>query len=136
MIVFTGTGFSGTGHLAALMNANGIYCGHESVFRIEGSVYEAYPDGTCPYQADSSWMAAGMTKELHHLTASKAHPTETLWNHLIGVANWMLFLLRTRPSPLLRQRSQDSQVQLLALSRWKIPRSIMNCSICSEIGVT
>lgn len=33
---------------------------------------------------------------LHQLIASKAHPTETLRRHLIGVANWTLFLLRTR----------------------------------------
>ena len=37
------------------------------------------------------------SQELNSLTASKAHPTETLRNHLIGVVNWMLFLLRTRP---------------------------------------
>ena len=37
------------------------------------------------------------SEELNSLTASMAHPTETLRNHLIGVANWMLFLLRTRP---------------------------------------
>ncbi|MFQ5821956.1 MAG: hypothetical protein ACE5I5_18360 [Candidatus Heimdallarchaeota archaeon] len=38
------------------------------------------------------------SQELNSLTASKAHPTETLRNHLIGVANWVLFLLRTRVS--------------------------------------
>jgi len=38
------------------------------------------------------------SQELNSLTASKAHPTETLRNHLIGVANWILFLLRTRIS--------------------------------------
>lgn len=27
---------------------------------------------------------------------SKAYPSETLRNHLIGVMNWILFLLRTR----------------------------------------
>lgn len=35
------------------------------------------------------------TQELNSLTASKAHPTETLRYHLLGVANWVLFLLRT-----------------------------------------
>ena len=35
------------------------------------------------------------SQELNRFTASKAHPTETLRNHLIGVANWVLFLLRT-----------------------------------------
>jgi hypothetical protein len=35
-------------------------------------------------------------QELNKLTASKAHPTETLRYHLLGVANWVLFLLRTR----------------------------------------
>ena len=38
------------------------------------------------------------SQELNSLTASKVHPTETLRNHLIGVANWILFLLRTRVS--------------------------------------
>lgn len=38
------------------------------------------------------------SQELNNLTASKVHPTETLRNHLIGVANWTLFLLRTRVS--------------------------------------
>jgi len=35
------------------------------------------------------------SQELNKFTASKEHPTETLRNHLIGVANWVLFLLRT-----------------------------------------
>ncbi len=38
------------------------------------------------------------SKELTRLTASKMHPTETLRNHLTGVANWTLFLLRTPSS--------------------------------------
>jgi len=38
------------------------------------------------------------SQELAQFTASKAHPTETLRNHLIGVANWVLFLVRTRAS--------------------------------------
>ena len=36
------------------------------------------------------------SQELAQFTASKTHPTETLRNHLIGVANWVLFLVRTR----------------------------------------
>jgi len=39
------------------------------------------------------------SQALQKLTASKAHPTETLRNHLIGVANWTLFLRRHRPFP-------------------------------------
>lgn len=39
------------------------------------------------------------SQELNNLTASKTHPTESLRNHLIGVANWALFLLRTRVPP-------------------------------------
>ena len=39
------------------------------------------------------------SQALNKLTASKAHPTETLRNHLIGVANWTLFLRRHRPFP-------------------------------------
>ena len=38
------------------------------------------------------------SQELAQFTASKAHPTETLRHHLIGVANWVLFLVRTRVS--------------------------------------
>ncbi|MFQ5818367.1 MAG: hypothetical protein ACE5I5_00010 [Candidatus Heimdallarchaeota archaeon] len=41
------------------------------------------------------------SQELNRLTASKTHPTETLRYHLLGVANWVLFLLRTRASTLL-----------------------------------
>jgi hypothetical protein len=52
---------------------------------ILGSVYQLY---TLIYHS----------QELNSLTASKAHPTETLRNHLIGVANWVLFWLRTRPA--------------------------------------
>ena len=36
------------------------------------------------------------SQELKRMTASKVHPTETLGHHLIGVANWVLFWLRTR----------------------------------------
>ncbi|MFQ6124070.1 MAG: hypothetical protein ACE5R6_05615 [Candidatus Heimdallarchaeota archaeon] len=36
------------------------------------------------------------SQELAQFTASKTHPTESLRNHLIGVANWVLFLMRTR----------------------------------------
>ncbi len=36
------------------------------------------------------------SQELNSLTASKIQFTETLRNYLIGVANWALFLLRTR----------------------------------------
>jgi len=35
------------------------------------------------------------SQELNSYVASKAHPTETLRYHLLGVANWMLFRLRT-----------------------------------------
>ena len=38
------------------------------------------------------------SQELTQFTASKTHPTESLRSHLIGVANWVLFLLRTRAS--------------------------------------
>ena len=38
------------------------------------------------------------TQELTHFIASKVHPTESLSFHLLGVANWVLFLLRTRTS--------------------------------------
>ncbi|MFQ5820388.1 MAG: hypothetical protein ACE5I5_10410 [Candidatus Heimdallarchaeota archaeon] len=38
------------------------------------------------------------SQELTQFTASKTHPTESLRNHLIGVANWVLFLVRTRAS--------------------------------------
>jgi len=38
------------------------------------------------------------SQELIQFTASMTYPTETLRNHLIGVANWVLFLLRTRTS--------------------------------------
>jgi len=36
------------------------------------------------------------SQELNRFTASKTHPMETLRAHLIGVANWVLFLVRTR----------------------------------------
>lgn len=39
------------------------------------------------------------SNELHHFLASKTHPTETLRNHLIGVANWILFLAQIHTSP-------------------------------------
>ena len=38
------------------------------------------------------------SQELNSCTASKVHPTESLGNHLISVANWILFLLRTHAS--------------------------------------
>ncbi|MFQ6126706.1 MAG: hypothetical protein ACE5R6_19180 [Candidatus Heimdallarchaeota archaeon] len=38
------------------------------------------------------------SKELDHYTASKVHPTETFREHLLGIANWVLFLLQTRAS--------------------------------------
>ena len=36
------------------------------------------------------------SQDLNSLIASKTHPTETLRHHMIGVANWTLFWLRTR----------------------------------------
>jgi len=39
------------------------------------------------------------SEEWHQIIAAKTHPTETLRNHLIGVANWVLFLVRTRAAP-------------------------------------
>jgi len=38
------------------------------------------------------------SQELNSFTASKTHPTESLRKHLLGVANWTLFLLRTQVS--------------------------------------
>jgi len=38
------------------------------------------------------------SEPLDRLFASKRHPTETLRRHLVSVANWVLFLLRTRIS--------------------------------------
>ena len=38
------------------------------------------------------------SQELAQFIASKTHPTESLCSHLIGVANWALFLVRTRAS--------------------------------------
>jgi len=38
------------------------------------------------------------SEDLHRLTASKTHPTETLRQHLLSVANWVLFFLRTSSS--------------------------------------
>jgi len=35
---------------------------------------------------------------INNFTASKAHPTETLRNHLLGVANWVLYLGRMQTS--------------------------------------
>ncbi|MFX0198257.1 MAG: hypothetical protein ACFFCW_19230 [Candidatus Hodarchaeota archaeon] len=41
------------------------------------------------------------SEEWHQIIAAKTHPTETLRNHLIGVANWVLFLVQTcAPTPL------------------------------------
>ena len=51
MIVVTGTGYSGTGYAAAVLNQLGIRCGHEAVYRLDGNRPR---DG---WQADSSWMA-------------------------------------------------------------------------------
>jgi len=38
------------------------------------------------------------SEDLKQFTASKTHPTETLRQHLLSVANWVLFFLRTSPS--------------------------------------
>ncbi|MFQ5821881.1 MAG: hypothetical protein ACE5I5_17980 [Candidatus Heimdallarchaeota archaeon] len=54
---------------------------HHSVYKLYAAIYHS--------------------QELAQFTASKTHPTETLRHHLIGVANWVLFLVRTRiPAPL------------------------------------
>ena len=58
---------------------------HQLEQAAQGSVYKLY---SVIYKSH----------ELNSLTASKTHSTETLRNHLIGVANWTLFLLRTRVS--------------------------------------
>lgn len=47
------------------------------------------------------------SEELTHFMASKVHPTESLRYHLLGVANWMLFLLRIQDST-----SSPASVQL------------------------
>lgn len=40
------------------------------------------------------------SSELHSVVASKDHPTETLQEHLLGTANWVMYFLRTRhPNP-------------------------------------
>ncbi|MFQ6124050.1 MAG: hypothetical protein ACE5R6_05510 [Candidatus Heimdallarchaeota archaeon] len=74
------------------------------------------------------------SQELNSLTTSKVHPTESLRNHLISTANWTLFLLRTQISlpHLLRQPSQESQVELLALSRRKILGTLLSQSLRGE----
>jgi len=38
------------------------------------------------------------SEALKHLTASKMHPIETLQQHLLNVANWVLYSLRTPSS--------------------------------------
>ena len=50
-IIVAGTGRSGTGYMAKLLTANGIRCGHESVFTQWG------PKPWRSYRADSSWLA-------------------------------------------------------------------------------
>lgn len=57
---------------------------HELELAVQCSVYKLYS-------------AIYLSQDLYNLTASKAHPTETLRNHLIGVANWVLFLRRHHP---------------------------------------
>jgi len=56
--IITGCGRSGTGYMAEKLNAAGLKCGHESVFRVDGSVkwYD--------YDCDSSWFAAPHIKNL------------------------------------------------------------------------
>jgi len=54
-LVVTGTGRSGTGWCAALLNNAGIFCGHERVFTpkaANGGVID-----WCEYHADASWLA-------------------------------------------------------------------------------
>jgi len=51
----------------------------------QGSIYQLY---SVIYQSE----------ELQQLTASKTHPTESLRQHLLSVANWVLFFLRTPSS--------------------------------------
>lgn len=51
-LVITGTGKSGTTYMAALLNASGIACGHQSVFSWAGIRWR--PE----YEADASWIAA------------------------------------------------------------------------------
>jgi len=36
------------------------------------------------------------SKMLNQLPTSKAHPTEIVRNHLLSIANWVLFLLHSR----------------------------------------
>lgn len=54
--VVTGTGRSGTGWCAAILNSAGIFTGHENVFTPKTSHPLAYIDW-CEYHVDCSWLA-------------------------------------------------------------------------------
>jgi len=49
-----------------------------------------------PHSVYQHYTVVYHSQELNSLTASKTHPTETLRTHLLGVANWVLYLVRTR----------------------------------------
>lgn len=55
-IVVTGSGRSGTGWCAAILNSAGIFSGHENVFTPLTARPHAYIDW-CGYKADCSWLA-------------------------------------------------------------------------------
>lgn len=55
-IVVTGTGRSGTGWCAAVLNSAGIFSGHENVFTPKVAQPLAFIDW-CGYHADCSWLA-------------------------------------------------------------------------------
>lgn len=55
-LVVTGTGRSGTGWAAAILNSAGVFCGHENVFTPRTVKPLSYIDW-CGYHADASWLA-------------------------------------------------------------------------------
>lgn len=55
-LVVTGTGRSGTGWAAAILNSAGVFCGHENVFTPRTVKPLTYIDW-CGYKADASWLA-------------------------------------------------------------------------------
>lgn len=66
-VLVTGVGRSGTGFMAKLLTMNGVECGHESVFGVNGVTRNGgliwHPNDR---PSESSWLAAPLVQDLYH----------------------------------------------------------------------
>lgn len=87
-LIVVGTGRSGTGYMAALLNACGVRSGHEDVFKPAVVLGRQLPEWG-DWEADASWMAVPMlgwlrTARAHHVVLITRHPADAV-RSLLGL---------------------------------------------------